>query len=333
MKTFVKVLFWLLGIIAVLVIISFFLPKTSRVGRSILIKSNPDVIYGLTCDFTKWHLWVPWTKETDSTIVYESKGTPCQVGTTWSWEGKTTGTGMMTATELIPGQLVACDLEFEHGKYKSKGKITLEKQGDSCKVTWSYEGDLGYNPMARYMGLFMERMVAPDYEKGLAKLKKISEARANWPKIEETIMHEQVALLIRDSAGPKNYSQIFAKDFGELNSFIKGNNLKCTGAPFAIYLKWDSVTMNSTMDIGFSVEKADKGKGRIRVEKIPEQKVLLAHYFGSYEKMGIAYHVLDQVMKEDGKEKAGGPWEIYTTDPMSEKDTSKWETSILFPVK
>ena len=333
MKTFVKILYWVIGIILVLVLIAFLLPKTYKVERSITIKSKPDVIYGLTGNFSQWHLWVPWTKELDPTAVFEMKGEPGKVGTSWTWNGKKMGEGVMVSSELLPGQLVAYDLAFDHGKYKSKGKIVIEKQGDSCKTSWIDEGDLGYNPMARYMGLFMEKMMAPDFEKGLAKLKSVAEARAAWPKIEETLIHGQVALLVHDSAGPKTYSQVLGRAYGELMSFIKSNKLKVAGSPFVIYVKYDTVTMFSVMDIGFPVEKAEKGKGRIRVETLPDQKAVVAQYFGAYEKIGNTYNVLHQYIKENEKVIAGAPREIYITDPMSEKDTAKWETSVAFPVK
>jgi effector-binding domain-containing protein len=333
MKTLVKVLYWLAGIVLLLVVVAFLLPKTYKVERNIYVRSNPAVIYGLTSNFAQWHLWVPWTKELDSTAVFEMKGGVGQVGTSWTWNGKKLGQGEMVSSELIPGQLVAYDLAFDHGKYKSKGKIVISQLGDSCQVSWIDEGDLGYNPMSRYMGLFMGKMMGPDFEKGLAKLKSVAEARAGWPKIEEIVMKGQVALIVRDSAGPKTYSDVMDRAYGELMTFIQINRLKATGPPFAIYLKWDSVTMFSVMDLGIPVEKAEKAKGRIRIENLQEQNAVAAHYFGAYEKTAGTYRILDQYVREAGKETAGGPWEIYVTDPMSEKDTAKWETTIVFPVK
>jgi len=333
MKTFVKILYWVIGIVIVLVIISFLLPKTYKVERSITIKSGPEVIYSLTSNFSQWHQWVPWTKELDSTAVFEMKGPAGQVGTSWSWTGKKMGEGEMVSTELVPRQLVAYDLAFDHGKYKSKGKIVIEKLGDSCKTSWIDEGDLGYNPMGRFMGLFMGKMMGPDFEKGLAKLKKVAEARSGWPKIDEISINQHLALMIRDSAGPKTYGQVMSKAFGEIMQFVKTNKLNPVGAPFATYLKYDTVTMFSVMDLGISVEKAGKGKGRIRVETIPLQKAVVAHYFGAYEKTASTYRFLNQYIKENGKEMAGSPSEYYITEPMTEKDTAKWETSIIFPIK
>jgi effector-binding domain-containing protein len=334
MKILKKVILWLVVVIIALVIIGFLLPKSYKVERSAVIRSGGQTVYDLVCNLNKWDIWAPWTKELDSTVRFELVGNDCEVGTIRKWTGKKMGDGQILLTELIPGQLVAFDLSFMEGKMKSKETFTIEKMGDSCKVTWSDQGDLGYNPFARFMGLRMNKMMGPDFEKGLAKLKAVAEQRAKWPEIEMKSMTEQPALVIRDSAGPATYHQVFMKAFGEIGSFIKSNNLEYKGSPFAIYIKWDSVTMNSVMDIGIPVDRMiDKGKGRVRVEKLPAQTVAIAYYFGPYEKTADTYRILEQYIRESGKEISGGPWEIYVSDPMKEKDPSKLETDILFPVK
>jgi len=333
MKTLTKILLWIGVIIVILIVISFLLPGSYKVERVTHIKADKSVIFDLTRNFTKWEIWTPWTKAIDSTANFELAGTEGQVGAQWKWTGKVLGNGEMLITEIVPDELIAYDLSFDNGKYQSKGKILIEAAGDSNKVSWLDEGDLGYNPISRYMGLFMDKMMGPDFEKGLAKLKKVAEERTNWPKIEERMMPEQVVLLIRDSAGPANYGQIMGKAFGEVMGFVKSNKLVCTSAPFAIYIKWDSITMFSVMDLGIAVEKAEKGKGRVRVDKIPSQEVAIAHYFGAYDKTAPVYYILDQYIKESGKQQAGGPWEIYITDPTTVKDTAQWATDILFPVK
>ena len=81
------------------------------------------------------------------------------------WDGKVIGNGQMTLTQLVPDALVAYDLSFQQGKYNSKGKLIIEAMGDSTKVSWTDEGNLGYNPISRYMGLFMGKMMAPEFDK------------------------------------------------------------------------------------------------------------------------------------------------------------------------
>jgi len=333
MKTFRKIIIWIVIIIAILVIISYLLPGHYKVDRLVYIKADRALIHSFTSNFSKWELWVPWTKATDSTANFELAGPDGEIGTAWKWKGEVLGNGEMVLTQNIPAELISYDLSFDQGKYKSKGRIVIEAVGDSNKVVWIDEGDLGYNPISRYMGLFMDRMMGPDFEKGLAKLKKVAEERNSWPKIEEKMIPEQLVLVIRDSAGPETYGQVIGKAFGEVMDFVNRSKIVCTSPPFAIYVRWDSLTMFSVMDLGIAVEKADKGVGRIRVETIPAQKVAIAHYFGGYDKIASTYYILEQYIRESGKQVSGNPWEIYITDPTVEKDTSKWATDILFPIK
>jgi len=91
-------------------------------------------------------------------------------------EGKSTGQGAIKLTHAEPDKRIFYDLDFEHGKYKSTGAIMLEAGGENTKVTWSNEGDLGANPINRYFGLMMDRMMGPDFEEGLNNLKRAVEA-------------------------------------------------------------------------------------------------------------------------------------------------------------
>lgn len=332
MKTLKKVIIWVAVILIVLIIISFLLPKTYKVERTTYIKSDKNLIYDLVSNFQKWTVWVPWTKEMDSTAVFEIDGQEGQVGTIWRWNGEILGEGSMTSTGYTKGQKLMYDLSFQKGKYQSKGEIIIE-EGDSCKVSWIDQGDLGYNPISRYFGLFMEKMMGPDFEKGLAKLKKVAEERNHWPLIEESVIPAQEVIYVTDSAGPKEYAEIMNKAFTELYAHLKAGKLVQRGAPFATYLRWDSLTYFSVMNICIPVEKPDKEKGRVKVMAIPEQKVVQAIYFGPYDKTASAYIALAQYMKEGGIIEIGGPTEFYITNPMLEKDTLKWETHIAFPVK
>ena len=333
MKTFKKFIYWFLGIVALLVIVSFLLPKNYKVERSVTIASKTSLLYTLTSNFELWHVWVPWTREADSSAVFTIQGEPGKVGTSWEWEGKVFGNGRMVLTETTPGQGIAYDLAFDHGKYQSKGRIILESRADSVKVSWLDEGNLGWSPINRYFGLFMDRMMGPDFEKGLAKLKTIAEARRDWPAVDETVYPERKVIMVTDSAGPKDYGSVMARAFGELYGFLQSHKLKPDGDAFATYLRWDSVTYFSVMNICVPVAGEVAGAGRVRFATIPETRYARAVYFGDYAKIEPAYRALEIYIKEAGRTEIGGPSELYKTSPVIEKDTAKWETHVLFPIR
>jgi effector-binding domain-containing protein len=334
MKTFGKIILWIVIILAILVIIAYILPRQYKVERHITVGADKAILYTLTCNLNLWDLWSPWTKEFDSTAQFELSGTDCEVGTIWKWDGKLIGNGQLRITETNPGERFSYDLSFDEGKMHSNGYFRYEPAGeDSVTVFWSDEGDLGFNPVNRYLGLFLEKMMAPDFEKGLAKLKEVAEERATWPLIEEKMISEQIALLVRDSAGPETYGQVMGRGYGEIMQMITRKKLKMTGAPFAIYIFWDSATQRSVFDLGIPIDTIVPVAGRIRVETIPAQEVVIAHYFGSYDKTADTYYILDKYIMQSKRTVAGSPWEIYITDPMTEPDTMKWETQIIFPVR
>ena len=51
----------------------------------------------------------------------------------------------------------------------------LEPAGSGTRVTWGFTSNLGSNPVMRWMGLMFDRWIGPDYEQGLANLKKVAE--------------------------------------------------------------------------------------------------------------------------------------------------------------
>ncbi|MBE0647690.1 MAG: SRPBCC family protein [Bacteroidales bacterium] len=333
MRTFGKIVLWLLIIIAVLVIIAYLLPRQYKVERSVTIGADKALVYDLTCNMKKWDLWTPWNNRVDTTALFELSGNDCEVGTIWKWNGEILGNGELIVTESTPGEYFGYDLMFDDGKYQSKGGFQYVEANDSVLIIWTDEGDLGFNPLNRYMGLFMDKMMGPDFEKGLAKLKEVAEERHGWPPITETYMEEQIVLLIRDSAGPETYGEVMGRGYWELSNFIKRKKLTPKGHPFAVYQSWDSVTQFSVFDLGMAVEFADGGKGRITVGEFPAQKVVMADYYGPYDQTASVYKALEKYTSQGGLEIIGNPWEIYVTDPMTEPDTAKWNTQVLFPIK
>jgi hypothetical protein len=84
----------------------------------------------------------------------------------------------MTMTGALKDKLVEIKLEFiKPWPQESKTTFTFEPQGSgqATKVTWAMTGDRDF--VGKLFGLFMDmdKMVGPDFEKGLKTLKERSE--------------------------------------------------------------------------------------------------------------------------------------------------------------
>jgi carbon monoxide dehydrogenase subunit G len=104
-------------------------------------------------------------------------------GATYAWKGnKEVGEGRMTILDATPSRRVQLRLEFlAPMKDEASTSFDLAPAGDGTEVTWSMAGQLGFVGKAMCLVTSMDRMVGPDFERGLSSLKSTAEAEAQHP--------------------------------------------------------------------------------------------------------------------------------------------------------
>ena len=177
MKTLKKLLLGLGAVIVVFLLTALFLPSTYHVERSIVINQPVDKVYPQVANLNNWTKWNPWT-EMEPTAKNEVKGSGKEIGSVWTWKGNIIGTGSLTLKELQPNHLVRSQLVFTAPQSMESEDIWyFNPTSNGTEVTWAMEGKLEYPyPVNRYFGLLMDGMLGPDFEKGLYKLKIVTEA-------------------------------------------------------------------------------------------------------------------------------------------------------------
>jgi uncharacterized protein YndB with AHSA1/START domain len=165
-----------IAIVIVLAIAAVFIyaatkPDTFRIERSTTIQAPPEKIAAYLTDFHQWTVWSPWEGK-DPAMARTYSGAASGKGAVYGWEGnKNVGTGRMELLEVQP-QRVLIKLDFfKPFEAHNTTEFQLEPQGDSTKMTWAMFGPSNF--MSKVMGVFMDmdKMVGPDFEAGLAKLK------------------------------------------------------------------------------------------------------------------------------------------------------------------
>ena len=165
----------LLVIIAISLVVLYFMPNEYKVSNSVEINKPAELIYAQVYDFNKWGTWDPWA-EMDPNAKYTFEGAPGKPGHRMSWDSKKIGVGSLTIKSAGVNEHVYSQLEFTKPfKLSAKDMILLEPNGDKTKVTWTTSGGLSF-PKQRIMGLFMDKMLGADQRKGLEKLKNFVEA-------------------------------------------------------------------------------------------------------------------------------------------------------------
>jgi uncharacterized protein YndB with AHSA1/START domain len=150
-----------------------------QVERSTTIDAAPARIYAQIVSFRNWTHWSPW-EDLDPRLRRTYSGAESGTGAVYGWSGnRKAGQGRMTITDASEPSRVAIDLDFEKPwKAHNHTVFTLVPDGSGSRVTWSITGKSTF--MTKVMGIFrsMDKMLGPDFEKGLARLKATTEKSA-----------------------------------------------------------------------------------------------------------------------------------------------------------
>ena len=345
MKFLKRLLTIIVVLVAVLLLVSFFLPSKVHVERSLQMNGvKPASVFAQLNDMKKYDNWMPWNqKDPDMKKTWGDK--TAGAGASYSWESKVkdVGHGKMTITESVPGKLVKTDLDFmENGTAKGGWELSEKDGGTNVKWFMDSEASGGFftKAMSKYFFLFMDKMVGPDFEKGLASLQKAAEASPAMPtnmpepkmEIEEKHISTMNILYIKESAGSiTEISKKLNNAYTEIGNFIKELGLKTTNAPMAFY-KGETFPME--FDAAIAVNKLPPAtKGRINTKLVMESRAVVVHFFGPYELLPKAYEKIEAWLKVNNKESNGAPYEVYIGDPQTMKDPYQVQTDVYMPIK
>ena len=319
----------ILLLIATLTIIPLFLADNVTISSEKVINAKPATVFQQVNMFKNWKHWSPF--EDDSTMIDNYEGPEAGHGAKRIWSGEKAGEGSMTIVKSEPYTLIQNKLEFGPEGAGGTGTWNFEETEEGVKVNWAIHiTDLRY-PFERWYGLMSKSIMTPLMEQGLSTLKSVAEAK---PAIDIQIVNVdmQPSLSMLDSTNIDGIGKLLERNYGMIMEHIMKKEIPITGFPFAVYYNWDP---NGIIVIRAAIPVAEGTKGHKSIEyfELPSVKAVYAKHFGSYD-TGDTHYAIDDYMKAnkiEGNEQF--IWEVYVTDPMTEPDTSKWQTDIYYPLK
>ncbi len=152
-------------------------PDTFRVARSVSIKAPPEKIFPLINDLHKQLTWIPFDKDPQAKRSFSS--VTAGKGASYAWDGNSdVGAGSIEITDTTPPSKVMMKLDMTRPlEGHNIVEFTLDPAGSTgaTNVTWAMQGSQPY--LAKVVSTFVdcEKMVGGEFDKGLAKLKALSE--------------------------------------------------------------------------------------------------------------------------------------------------------------
>lgn len=327
-----KILLVLAGLIVLLLLIGFVLPAKLEVSKSFSIKAPAGAVFEEINDLKRWEAWQYWnTLDPEMKIAYSEN--TIGAGASYSWQGPKLGDGNLAIEESTPDKSVAIKMDF--GGSPATALYTLEPESESTKLTFNFANDQGMNPIGRWINVAMKSEIEKSFDYAGEKIKAIAEAKPKFTYViteETTPTISYVGLMHTMSPqDPAAISAQMAKMYTELENMLKKSKVEITGYPFALYPEFTEESMD--MICAMPIAADAKLPAKYKVETTTGGNAIKGIYKGDYSNLMALHLELDQYLKYKGLTMNGAPMEVYVTDPMLEKDTSRWITEIYYPVK
>lgn len=176
MRCLIRSLLVLLALLVILVGIAYLITSPEvRVERSLTIQALPEKVFSQVNHLPSWSAWSPWQlRDPEMKTTYE--GPEAGVGAISRWESETQGSGSQTITESVSPERIVTELDFGP-MGTATADWTFQSDGNSTEVTWGMVSHNGNNLLFRVFGLFLDDMLGPDYEEGLANLQELVESQ------------------------------------------------------------------------------------------------------------------------------------------------------------
>jgi effector-binding domain-containing protein len=335
----------LVVIVVVVVGVAFVLPQKVHVERSTVIGASPDEVFAVVNDLTRAKDWGPWYKR-DPNMELSLEGPPQGVGAKIKWNSSTQGEGSQEIVESEPFSTVKTKLDFG-GQGAAEALFRLETAEGGTKVTWSFDTDVGMNPVMRYMGLMFDTWIGKDYEEGLANLKALVEGQARAattaalaapsgaapPEIPmaasadpnkgpaiETVEARPV-VLTRASAKASDSAAISAalgEAYQRLLNYAQANSLEISGAPLAITISHSAEgnwVFDAAMPLAETPWPKPSAADGVKVGETYAGRVIKLTHKGPYNSLGPSYERVHAFAKENNLTEKSVAWEEYVSDP------------------
>lgn len=121
----------------------------------------------------------------------------------------------------------------------------------------------------------------------------------------------------------------FAEVLPAVYAHVVGGGGQPAGQPYARYHSQGPVMH---VEAGIPIAGEGKASGDFILSELPAGEAAVMIHVGPYEKLGEAHEAVQKFVEAEGRTRAGGPYEIYLTDPGAEPDPAKWQTRVVQPL-
>jgi len=174
MTRLIEILISIAIVFALFVIVGIFLPSSRHLSESVQTNRRVPIAFDMLNSLRRFTDWNPIQLH-DPAAKIELSGKDEGVGAKVSYQSSVrgVGNGSWTIAESEPNKRVRYAIVTESPGSNKRSEFTLQPVGRNARntqITQTYDVDYGFNPIARYAGLYVSTSVGEDIKLGLGRL-------------------------------------------------------------------------------------------------------------------------------------------------------------------
>ena len=151
--------------------IALLFPRHYKFKKSIEINKPAHDVFIYMNDLRNWEQWSAWNKSIDSSLyIFYSMRTD-SLGAKQYFNGNLLGSGRFRISNYKPDEMLGYNLQMHNSMVNANGTFFFEQKNNTTQLSWVDSGDVGYNPIFRYLIPFKKRSTEAAFEDGLKRIK------------------------------------------------------------------------------------------------------------------------------------------------------------------
>ena len=319
------------------------LDNSYEVTRTKIIKAPIEVVYNNVNDYKNWPSWNPWLeKDTLAQINYSDNTFGKDAFYAWKSEHKDVGEGTITTTDSEAFKSINQHIKFV-APWESESDVywTFKTVAEGTEVTWGMKGEMSFGNKA-FMAFKggMDKMMGPDYEKGLDKLDAaLQEDMKRFTINVNGFRTHSGGYYIYKTGSCKidEFQSKMNEMMPQIDMYVEKNNISTAGSAFSLYHKLDMENDAIIFSCAIPVTEkviTDVESGLLTGMLKPFEAIKITLQ-GDYKNIEAAWAEGLKYIKASNFEEDQNipPLEAYPTNPVFVPNPADWITEIYIPVK
>lgn len=322
----------LLSLIVLFIVLAFVLPIEQQITTSKTIDGPQLMVFNAINDLRAQEDWSPF-KDADPTMDWTMGDKLVGKGASYTWTSENQGDGSYRIVESNLETGIKTEVKFGE-KRGGKGTISLNPNGESTEVNWTFEFKAG-----RFTNVLMPILkvgMKNTFKKGLENLDALIKTRKNEGEYYGYSINQEVIPLKyyatkRSEVSQDKVQQFYASNLGYLFTSIQNAGAEMSGKPSGLIYNFKP--QESKVDIAAGIPISDEvNLEEVPLETIEAGKAAQLDFYGDYSDIPIAHAAIQAYLSDRELIHNWPIIEEYVTDPSVEKDPAKWLTVISYPI-